>query len=138
MDISDKFYGAGEFLMRTVRDTVTQHEENAVYEERIMGLHRMTAALYEARVDDNEIIRLIQKYYEISFSDAEEVLRNEKWIMHPCRLLEEYLKREQGYSKQEAVNYIIYHNTENKLQEKPELSKYNGKELYNYLESNGN
>lgn len=136
MGISNMFFGAGEFLLHTVRETVTQHEEKAVYEEQVMGLHRMTAALYEAKVDDNEIIRLIQKYYEISFSDAEEVLRNEKWIMHPCRLLEDFLKREQGYSKQQAVDYIVSNDAMGKLKDNPKLRELSGKELYYHLESN--
>ncbi len=136
MDISDVFSKAGVLFLSAVRDTVTQHEENAVKDEYINGLYRMTAALYEAKVDENEIIRLIQKYYEITNSEAEEALRIEKQIMCPCRLLEEYLKRENNFSKQEAVNYINYHNTVEKLQGNPKLARLKGKELYNYLERN--
>ena len=136
MDISDKLCRVGEFFLGAVRETVTQHEESAVSDEYINGLYRMTAALYEAKVDEDEIIRLIQKYYEITNSEAEEVIRIEKQILRPCRLLEEYLKREKGFTKERAVKYIISHNTEVELQNNLELSKLDSKKLYLYLERN--
>ena len=103
-----------------VRNDIQFRAENNGYvqEERERGISILTAALYENGVDDDQIIRSLQKYYHVTEADAEDRLRNEKTIEFPCRKLHTYLMREQGFSHEDSNNFIFEHNI-------PELLKNN-------------
>ena len=59
----DYLAGAGYFLLDATREAVLRHEDETVQQEREAGICILTSALYEAKVKDLEIIRLLQKYY---------------------------------------------------------------------------
>jgi hypothetical protein len=107
----DYLAGAGYFLLDTTREAVLRHEDETVQQEREAGISILTAALYEAKIKDPEIIRLLQKYYGLRENEAQEQLRIEKTINHPCSELESYLMSEEALSQQEAQDYIIDHGT---------------------------
>jgi len=107
----DYLAGAGYFLLDTTREAVLRHEDETVQQEREAGISILTAALYEAKIKDPEIIRLLQNYYGLRENEAQEQLRIEKTINHPCRELESYLMSEEAFSQQDAQDYIIDHGT---------------------------
>lgn len=100
-------------------DIQNRAENNGyVQEERERGIRILTSALYENKVADDQIIRSLQKYYQVTEADAEEKLRFEKTIEYPCRKLHDYLMREEGFTHEEANNFIFEHNI-------PEILKNN-------------
>jgi len=125
----DYLAGAGYFLLDTTREAVLRHEDETVQQEREAGISILTAALYEAKVKDPEIIRSLQKYYGLRENEAQEQLRIEKTINHPCRELESYLMSEDALSQQDAQDYIIDHGTVDLLRQERGLWKLSPKEL---------
>jgi len=130
----DYLVSAGYFLLNATRDAVRCHENERVQQEQVNGKSILTAALYEAKVKDLEIIRLLQKYYGLKEAEAQEQLRIEKTINHPCRELEAYLMSEEAFSQQEAQRYIIDHGTVDLLQQERGLWKLLPKELLKRIE----
>ena len=126
--------GAGYFLLDTTREAVLRHEDETVQQEREAGISILTAALYEAKIKDPEIIRLLQKYYGLRENEAQEQLRIEKTINHPCSELESYLMSEEALSQQEAQDYIIDHGTVDLLRQERGLWKLSPKELLRKIE----
>lgn len=125
----DYIAGVGSFLLDTTREAVWQHENEVIKEEEAVGMSITIAALYDAGVKDEQIVHLIQKYYNVTERDAQEQLRIEKTIEHPCRELEAYLIREEAFSLAEAHDYIIDHGTVDMLREIRGLWKLSPKEL---------
>ena len=130
----DYLAGAGYFLLDTTREAVLRHEDETVQQEREAGISILTAALYEAKVKDPEIIRSLQKYYGLRENEAQEQLRIEKTINHPCSELESYLMSEEALSQQEAQDYIIDHGTVDLLRQERGLWKLSPKELLRKIE----
>ena len=130
----DYFAGAGYFLLDTTREAVLRHEDETVQQEREAGISILTAALYEAKIKDPEIIRLLQNYYGLRENEAQEQLRIEKTINHPCSELESYLMSEEALSQQEAQDYIIDHGTVDLLRQESGLWKLSPKELLRKIE----
>ena len=44
----------------------------------MIGIEKAVAALYEAEVDEERIISLVQKYWDLRLSEAKEFLKHEK------------------------------------------------------------
>lgn len=130
----DYLAGAGYFLLDTTREAVLRHEDETVQQEREAGISILTAALYEAKIKDPEIIRLLQKYYGLRENEAQEQIRIEKTINHPCSELESYLMSEEALSQQEAQDYIIDHGTVDLLRQERGLWKLSPKELLRKIE----
>lgn len=70
----DLLYEIPSFLLTSARDVVSEHEEQAVYEERVLSIEKATLALCEARVKDDIIIAMLQKYWDLRLSEAREFL----------------------------------------------------------------
>jgi|LAHS01.1.fsa_nt_gb hypothetical protein len=130
----DYLAGAGYFLLDATREAVLRHEDETVQQEREAGISILTSALYEAKVKDLEIIRLLQKYYCLREYEAQEQLRIEKTINHPCRELESYLMSTEALSQQEAQDYIIGHGTVDLLRQEKGFWKLSPKELLKRIE----
>ena len=81
--ISDYISGASRFVADVTRDAVHRREDLAAQEERDSGLQILVAALLEAKVKDELVISLIQKYYGLNEIEAEERLIAEKTINSP-------------------------------------------------------
>lgn len=106
-DISNYLSSVGNLIISTTRDAVLRHEDESIQEEKNNGVMILTAALLEAKIKDDVIIRLIQKYYGLSEREAEELLISERTINMPCQELETYLVRSEGYTRDEAFNFIF-------------------------------
>lgn len=126
---TDFFAGAGYFLLDTTREAVLRHDDETAQQEREAGISILTAALYESKIKDAEIVRLLQKYYGLRENEAQEQIRFERTINYPCRELESYLMSTEGLSQQEAQDYIIDHGTVDLLQQERGLWKLSPKEL---------
>ena len=133
-NFGDYLASVGSFLLDATRETVWRHEDESIQEERAAGMATTIAALYEAKVKDEEIIRLVQKYYGVTESDAQEQLRIEKTIEHPCRELQYYLMREEAFSPVEARSFILDHGIVDMLRETRGLWRFPPKELLKRIE----
>lgn len=126
--------GAGYFLLDTTREAVLSHDDETAQQEREAGISILTAALYESKIKDAEIVHLLQKYYGLRENEAQERIRIEKTINHPCRELESYLMSTEAFSQQEAQDYIIDHGTVDLLRQERGLWKLSPKELLKRIE----
>lgn len=66
--------------MERVRKDANYKLEDAAFEERIIGIEKATAALCEVINEDKIIISLLQKYWDLRFSEANEFLQYERSI----------------------------------------------------------
>lgn len=133
-NFTDFLSGAGYFLLETTREAVLRHDDETVQQEREAGISILTAALYESKIKDTEIVRLLQKYYGLKENEARKQIRIEKTINHPCRELESYLMSTEAFSQQEAQDYIIDHGTVDLLRQERGLWKLSPKEILKRIE----
>jgi len=103
---SNYLSSAGSFLIDATRESILRHEDEVIQEERFNGAVILTEALLEAKIKDNEIIRLIQKYYILNEEEAEKLVISERTVNLPCKELESYLVRSEGFTRDEAINFI--------------------------------
>jgi hypothetical protein len=125
---------AGSFLIDATREAVLRHEDDAVQEERFNGAVILTEALLEARVKDDEIIRLIQKYYFSNEEEAERLLISEKTVNLPCKELEAYLVRSEGYTRDEAIDFIFEKGIPDLLRENKGFWKLSPGQLFSKIQ----
>ena len=133
-NFTDLLAGAGYFLLDTTREAVLRLDDETAQQEREAGISILTAALYESKIKDAGIVRLLQKYYGIRENEAQEQIRIERTINHPCRELESYLMSTEGFSQQEAQDYIIDHGTVDLLRQERGFWKLSPKELLKRIE----
>ena len=133
---------AGEYLSRVgsyaldvVRESVIRHNEDVTNESQDIGIQITTAALYEAKVKDDNIIRILQKFWGITDSEARERLRIEKTINYPYRSVAEYLMSEEAMTQDEADDFIINRGVLDYLREERSAWKLSPKELVSKVES---
>ena len=131
----DYLYGAGSWVLGATREVISQHEAESIQAERESGIATTIAILYEANIKDCEIVRLIQKYYGINEHEVRGLIHIEKTIQHPCRELHIYLMEEEGFSYEEAFQYIIGHHVDEILQRERESWKLSPKELLEMVEN---
>ena len=122
-NIKNGFNKVCSFIQEGLRDSVQNHEDE-------IGSEKMVAALYDAKLKDEMIIQLVIKYYPITKSKAQELLRIEKNVMHPCRELENYLMNEEVMSQEQAVEYIRNNNVVEILENNKTLWKLSAKGLF--------
>lgn len=105
---------------------------HSLLEERQIELREkktIVAALYEAKIEEKEILRLLKKYCNINEEEALNIFQNEKFINAPCRELEQYLLLEKGYDYKTSDLFINKH-VVRVLVNNPELSKLTPAKLY--------
>lgn len=73
--IKDSFSGFGSELLESIREGANARLDEAAFEEKIIGIEKATAALREAGIDDEKIIYLLQKYWDLRRSEANEFLQ---------------------------------------------------------------
>lgn len=125
----------GSFVLDAVRESSRRHDEDMVNENQDNGIQITTAALYEAKVKDDSIIRMLQKFWGITDSEARERLRFEKTIQYPCRSVAEYLMNEEAMTKDEADDFINNCGVLDYLLEERSAWKLSPKELVSKVES---
>lgn len=77
--IRDSFKGFGSELFESIRENNNARFDEAAFEERVVGIEKAIAAMREAEVEDEKIIYLIQKYWDLRLSEAKEFLRLERY-----------------------------------------------------------
>jgi len=92
----------------------------------------VTEALYEAKVKDDEIIRILTKVCEVDNEEALKTLRNEKFILSPCRDLYQYLILEKGYDKRDA-DVLVHTKVKRALAGDTDLSKLSPAKLFDAI-----
>lgn len=73
--IRDSFSGFGSELLESIRENANARLDEAAFEEKIIGIEKAAAALNEAGVEDEKIIYLLQKYWDLRRSEANEFLQ---------------------------------------------------------------
>ena len=119
------------------RKAVENHDD-AIWDEAWEdGIRRATSALYDAGVKDEIIIRMLQRHWRLTEREAQEHLRSEKTVEHPCRALEDYLISAEAFTQEEAIDYIFNNNVPNLLKNEKGLWKLKAQELYRRIEADG-
>ena len=119
-----KFLGAGiaeigNLSLEALACFINDVEEKAYADATETGISHTISALYEADVEDAEIIGLLNKYWEIPQTEAEKRLCFEK-SSAAQRAVEHFLKME-GKTKQEIRSFCQKVDIRKKLRENPEL-----------------
>ncbi|MBE5865605.1 MAG: hypothetical protein E7292_05235 [Lachnospiraceae bacterium] len=74
------FTGFGCELLDRIREAENEKLSDAAFEERTLGIQNATSAMIEAGVDEETIIRMLQKYWDLRLSDATDFVENSKSI----------------------------------------------------------
>ena len=98
---------------------------------RINEIKQVTEALYEAKVKNDEILRVLMKVCNVDKERAINALRNEKYILSPCRELHQYLVLEKGFNDHDAE--VIRNRARSALASNTELSKLSPSKLLDTL-----
>lgn len=67
-------------IVEGMRERMDARLDEAAFEERIIGIENATAALKEAGVEDEKIIAMLQKHWDLRLSEAKEFLRRAMYI----------------------------------------------------------
>lgn len=120
---------AGNFAIEAVRESAYRHDDEVIRENNDYAIMITTSALYESKVKDEIIIKMLQKYWGLTEAEAKERLRVEKTIQHPCNAVADYLMSEEAMTKEEADHIIIYEGVLDYLKEDKTAWKLSPKEL---------
>lgn len=78
-------------------------------EERLIRndeIKLVTAALYEAKIKDDEILRVLIEVCKIDRERAMTAFQNEKFLISPCKKLHQYLILEKGFNAHDADVFV--------------------------------
>lgn len=100
-------------------ESINEEGDRAFAEAIEIGIENTIAALYEANVEDNDIINHMNKYWGICRDEAIDRLIYEK-AQAPIRKLKLFLKM-QGLSSKEIQHFMISNKVSIKLKKNPEL-----------------
>lgn len=124
-DVKEYLAAGGKIVagltLKLYGDSINQAGEAAFSDAIEIGITNTMAALYDADVDDDEIIRVLNKYWGINRDEAEERLIYEK-RQAAIRELERYLKM-QGFSAIEIKQFMKTNNASIKIRHSNELWK---------------
>ncbi|NRT75151.1 hypothetical protein [Clostridium beijerinckii] len=96
--------------------------EEALAYERKHEIKRATKALYEAKVKEDVIIQLLHDYWKIDEYQAREVLRIERTVNAPKKVLITYLQSK-GYKTSYIKEFVRNNNVEKQLESDSSLWK---------------
>ena len=74
----EAFDGFGWELLEGIRAKANERISDAEFEERIIGIEKATAAMLEAEVDEETIIKMLQKHWDLTLSEATAFIENAK------------------------------------------------------------
>lgn len=124
-DVKDYLATGGKIVtslaLKLYGDSINQAGEAAFSDAIEIGITNTMAALYDADVDDSEIIRVLNKYWGIDRDEAEERLVFEK-SQAAIRELKWFLKV-QGFSVIEIDQFMRSNNASIKIRHNNELWK---------------
>lgn len=67
-------------MLDGIREKNNERLKNETLEERVIGIENATAALIEADVEEDKIIQLLQKYWDLRLSEAREFVKRQRDI----------------------------------------------------------
>lgn len=122
------------FFLDTSRDAIRNGIESKIEQstthEYYLGLERAAAALADVTTDRAAIIFALQNHWDISKSEASELLDYEFSFSRPRRQFVDYLKNTLKFTNQEASAFITERNVDLLLRHDPELSRLKPAKLY--------
>ncbi len=124
----------GNSISDSYTKNINRHREEAFNEAMEIGLGNAFAALYDANVNDDEIICVVCKYWKISKQKAVNYLICEK-EQAAIRNLRKYM-RLQGYRASEIIEFFQVHNVSTIIKQRKELWKLknNPERLFKIME----
>ena len=102
--ISEGSKTVGELLLKSYKNTINQEGVRAFNEAIQIGIQNTVSSLYDADVDDMNIICILNKYWGINRDEAIKLIAFEKKNA-PVRELKTYLKLN-GYSSKEIIEFV--------------------------------
>ena len=72
------FLRFGRELLDDIRASAKGRLDDAALEERVIGIGNTTAAMMESGVEDDKIIQMLQKYWNLRLSEAKEFVVRQK------------------------------------------------------------
>ncbi len=114
--------GLGEAAKDAIQNYLDEIVDNAADRERNFGIQNAVEALLEAKTDDDDIIRYLEKYWDINDTEAMDAVRIIKTQVHPKNELKYYLKK-QGYSEREIRDFVVSNHVGPELRRDHELWK---------------
>lgn len=122
-DIKEYFIEGGklvtDFALKFYGESLNQAGDVAFSDAIEIGIENTVAALYDADVEDDVIIRMLNKHWGISNDEAEKRLIFEK-SQAAIRELRRYLKL-QGYSISEIDQFMLLNKASIKIRHNAEL-----------------
>lgn len=68
--VKEAFKGFGGEILESIRNSHREILDDAVFEERILGIESATAAMIEVGIENRTIIQMLQKYWDLRLSEA--------------------------------------------------------------------
>lgn len=72
------FDGFGRELLDSIRAKANERISDAAFKERINGIEKATTAMIEAGVDEEVIIKMLQKHWDLRLSETTAFIENAK------------------------------------------------------------
>lgn len=125
----------GDLVLKIYGDSLNQIGEKAFSEAIEIGIENTIAALYEANVNDKEILHIVSEQWGISVQEAEDHLVFEKH-QSAIRTLRQYLKL-QGYSKLDIDSFMRENKASMKIRHEKDFWKLkdNPEKLYKAIKT---
>lgn len=70
----EAFRGFGWELLDKIRQTSDGRISDAEFEERIVGIENATISMIEVGVDEEQIVKMLQKHWDLRLSEAKEFI----------------------------------------------------------------
>lgn len=70
----EAFRGFGLELLGKIRQTSDERISVAEFEERIAGIEKATISMIEVGVDEEQIVKMLQKHWDLCLSEAKEFI----------------------------------------------------------------
>lgn len=118
------YYLTREVIILTrerLANAIMEREDEAYYEALEIGISNTIAALHDTNVKDEEIIRVMNKYWGIAALEVEKRLLREKGdsVVNALR----YHLKMQGYNDGDIQHFMIHNKVGKKIRNNPELCK---------------
>lgn len=137
MDKKEMLQRGSLFVRDCGRDAIDQHYEEeialAVARQKENDVCCAIAAFLEMKTPENEIMRLLSKFYGVdSIAEAMELVTTVK-VTNQINALKDYLS-ELGMSRVEVANYLREHRVRAQLQTDPKLQNMTLNKLKAYFD----
>lgn len=70
------FKGFWPDILDRIRETNNEHIDDFVIEERMLCIEKATSAMIELGIDDEKIVKMLQKYWDLRLSEAMAFITN--------------------------------------------------------------